>query len=137
MPLYKAIMETTYVKRSPDGFGDVGHTYARGHDLIVQASDVKDAAQQVKAFIDGRHKVEDWLLESYKDDPKGLEEYEPFYGPLGAVKIFGWAPHLVASDGDLKDAPGFAGRGYFEWKCDFPFTFEQSIEHIDLSKWKT
>ncbi len=128
MPLFRVAYETTYVKRDPDGYGSVGATYARKHDIIIEAANVKVAAEDGLRFMRNRQDGEEKMAKLMDDTPT----YESYWGELAAMNVRPWSPKVVREDGNLGEAPGFCIYGFFEWKCDFPSTVEQEIGFIKL-----
>lgn len=132
MPLYKASFETLFVRRDPTAMGSVGQTYGRKHDIILEADSLKAAAEDALRFVRNRQDGEASFAKMRSEDPDLDPDstYETYWGDLGAMKVWGWSPHIVKEDGNLADAKGYAGRGMFEWKCDFPFPIEKCISII-------
>lgn len=122
MPLFKALYETHYRCHK------TGRTFGRGHDIILEAPNGKQAVRDALRFIRNRQAGEAIIAaEAAKETDS---DYEAYWGELGAMKVYPWSPYIVQEDGNLREAPGYTVRGHFEWKCDHYFSVEDSIEHM-------
>jgi hypothetical protein len=99
LSMYSALVALLNVKRD-----ELGYATEHQFHIVYTSLNPRQAVRDAKAFADGR-----------------IREFPDEFKAVGCIKVSDYCPQMIMSDGLYKNP---ACGSFFEWKCDYPGTFE-------------
>jgi hypothetical protein len=82
----------------------------RDHAIILEAADGETAVKDAVRFFRNRQMLD--LM---------IADVSPYWGVLGCVKAYSWAPQIVQPDGNLAIGSLRPKPFFYEWKMDWGY----------------